>query len=223
MENVFYEILPENESVSEIKKIIELEPGVTLEKIGEVKSVTESTEMPEKLIVGDYKEAMEHWHMQLENDSCVITQEISVAEQLLGKDFSEEKMLEFSKLQGWYDGNRISESDCGKFLEYMGINVEKSENIGLNDLVQELSDGSKAICGVNVDILYHPELFDLPGARANHVVQVIGVDMTESNDIKIILNDSGIPDGRGIRVDAETFMKAWKASDNFAVIARKGV
>lgn len=223
MGNILYELLSEKETVHEMEKMIELEPGVRLEKIGEIKSIPESAERPEGLIVGDYKEAMEHWHMQLENDSCVITQEISVAEQLLGKDLSEEKMLEFSKRQGLYDGNRISESDCGKFLEYMGINSERLENLRLNDLVQELSDGSKVICGVNVDILYHPELFDLPGVRANHVVQVIGIDMTNLDDIKIILNDSGVPDGKGIRVDAEAFMKAWETSDNFAVIARKGV
>lgn len=222
MENFFLETLEEYELPHNTEKIIELEPGVTYERIGEVQGISENVEKTEELIVGDYKEAMEHWHMQLESDSCVITQEISVAEQLLGNDLSEEKMLELSKQMGWYDGGRISESDCGKLLEYMNLDVEKAENLGLNDLVQELSDGGKVICGVNGGILYEPELSEIPGIRANHVVQVIGIDMTDPNNVKVIINDSGTENGRGVVVDADTFMKAWKTSDCFAVTARKG-
>ncbi len=222
MDEIFFEQL-ENELPVKNETVIELEPGVRLEKIGAINENIEPIEENETVIVGDYEEAMEHWHRQLENESCVITQEISVAEQLLGEDLSEEQMLEFSKQMGWYDGARVSEGDCGKLLEYMGLEVEKAENLDMNDLVQELESGGKVICGVNVDILYNPELFDLPGERANHVVQVIGIDMTDPENVKVILNDSGISDGRGVVVDADTFMKAWKTSDNFAVMARKGV
>lgn len=222
MDEILFE-QSENEVAIKNETIIELEPGVTLEKIGERIDNVEVTEETETVIVGDWEEAKEHWHRQLENESCVITQEISVAEQLLGEDLSEEQMLELSKQMGWYDGSRVSEGDCGKLLEHMGLEVEKAENLELNDLVQELSSGGKVICGVNVDILYKPELFDLPGERANHVVQVIGIDMTDPDNVKIILNDSGISDGRGVVVDADTFMKAWNTSDNFAVMARKGV
>lgn len=222
MEELFFENAEEFEKIQKPEGITELEPGVKYEKIGEIQKTADFSDESKELIVGDYKEAMEHWHMQLESESCVITQEISVAEQLLGKDFSEEKMLEFSKQMGWYDGGRISEGDCGKLLEHMGLEVEKSENLGLNDLVQELTEGNRVICGVNNGMLYEPELSEVPGIRANHVVQVIGIDMTNPNDVKVILNDSGVENGRGVAVSADTFMKAWKTSDNFTLTARKG-
>lgn len=146
-----------------------------------------------------------------------------VAEQLLDREFSEQELVKYATEQGWYDPETgTTLSDVGKLLEALGLEVERESGLTLQDLFNELESGHKLICGVNNMILENPDFADLPGLNANHAVQVIGIDYSNPEDVRVILNDSGVPDGMGRNVSAEAFVKAWNTSGNFAVSAWKG-
>jgi hypothetical protein len=60
-----------------------------------------------------------------------------------------------------------------------------------------------------------------PGVDANHAVEVIGIDSSDPDNIMVILNDPGSPDGCGSMIPLEEFEDAWADSDNFMVTAYK--
>jgi hypothetical protein len=56
-------------------------------------------------------------------------------------------------------------------------------------------------------------------SNAGHAVWVTGIDQQPDGSVKIILNDSGTPDGQMKAVDAEDFLNAWEDFGNFVVVA----
>ena len=58
------------------------------------------------------------------------------------------------------------------------------------------------------------ELWDTP-------IQVIGMDVADPNNIQVILNDPGIPNGRGIRHSLDEFEAAWNTGNRFTISATK--
>ncbi len=200
---------------------VEMELGVMLEHVGISPKIKELLGTSD-LGAGTPEIDAENWHKQGEKNSCAVACQEFVAEQLLERKFSEQKMIEYATKKGWYDpegGTTVR--DIGKLLESLGLDVERAFHLSLRDLSQELDAGSKLICGVNNMILARPELAAVPGQLANHAVEVIGIEESPS-DTWVILNDPGIEGGRGVHIRASTFLKAWKTGNNFAVIARKG-
>ena len=131
-------------------------------------------------------------------------------------------MIEYAKERDWYDpAEGTSITDIGKILEDLGLEVERTQGMTIAELVQSLSEGEKVICGVNNMILQEPSLAELPGIKANHAVEVIGVDYSDPAKPQVILNDPGVENGQGIRHDMDVFLEAWETSDNFAVVADK--
>ncbi len=212
-----------NSASENFETVKELDNGITLEHFG-IKESADIGEVGEAsdAVYGNPEEDSENWHKQSETMSCAVSCQEFVAEQLTGKEFNESDFLEIAEDNGWYteqDGTRLT--DVGKLLEAVGIDTEQSEHNTLNDLANALEDGDKVICSVNSKVLQNSAYADMPGIRANHAVQVIGIDASNPNKVEVILNDPGVENGKGLRVDAETFTKAWDTGDNFTVYARK--
>lgn len=202
------------------KETVQQENGLIFEHIGE-NNIISDTFYENDMVFGNPETDDNNWHMQNAKFSCAVVCQEFVAEQLLNRDFSEQEFSAFAKKQGWYDTNSgTSLYDVGNILETMGINVEKSENVTLNDLAQELEADGKIICAVNSSIMQNPLFSLIPGLSADHAVQVIGIDYSDPDDPEVILNDPGVENGKGRRVDAKVFLKAWDTSNNFAAIAR---
>lgn len=210
------------ETQEKLEKYGVLENGVVREIIGEMEQPDENLGAVET-IFGDPEDA-ENWHPQKENNSCAIACQEFVAEQLLDREFSEEKMIEYAQERGWYEPKEgTSRSDVGNLLEACGLEVERAENYTVTDLMQALADGEKVICGVNNMILAEPRMADMPGLTGNHAVEFIGVDFSDPKNPQVILNDPGVKNGQAIRHDMDVFMKSWETCNNYAVIAGKGV
>lgn len=174
-------------------------------------------------IVGDIEGDKESWHRQTSPNSCDICVEEFVAEQLLDKEFSEQDFAEYAENKGWYDYEKGTYADdFGKILEDLGLEVERGMGYDLQDIAEELKNGGKVMCHVNSGALHNPEYAEIPGLKGDHMIQVIGIDATNPADVKIIINDSGVPEGEGCRVDASDFLKAWEKSGNLALKVRKG-
>lgn len=222
-----YESFFDQESVSESqelwKGVKEIEPGLTLERSEQAALPLSDLAEGADLIAGNPESDMENWHRQIEQNSCAVCCQEFVAEQLLDREFSEQEMVEYATEHGWYDPETgTTLNDVGKLLEVLGLEVERESGLTLSNLVTELESGHKLICGVNNMILENPAFADLPGIKANHAVQVIGIDYSNPEDVRVILNDSGAANGMGRNVSADTFVKAWNTSGNFAVSAWKG-
>lgn len=193
----------------------QLEDGVCLEHLNARHHM--ETEGRQERIIGQPYEDMETWSPQEEDYSCAIACQEMIAEQLTGKDFSEEKMIAFARERGWYDPEcGTTMYDVGRLLEEMGMKVERQTGATISDLAAALEQG-KVICCVNNMLLSEPSLAMLPGLRANHAVQVIGIDTTNPECVEVLLNDPGVENGCGIRHSLDHFLKAWKTSGNFMV------
>lgn len=209
------DIRPNSEQLQGLETTIDLE-------CAELSHLTELTEASD-LIAGTPEKDIENWHMQSETNSCAVSTQELVAEQLLGEDFSEQDFINFATEQGWYKSEiGTTVSDTGKLLEAVGLETKQEFNKTLSDLFGELKNGHKAIVGVNNMALDNPEFAELPGIQANHVVEVIGIDYSNPNDVQVILNDTGVPDGKGKHISADTFAKSWNTSNRFMVTAWKG-
>lgn len=221
-----FESLFDLEGVSEKKEIFEsvkeIEPGIFLERSELALSNPEVAENID-LVAGIPETDVENWHRQTEQNSCAVCCQEFVAEQLLDREFSEQGMIQYATEHGWYHPESgTSVSDVGKLLEALGLEVEREYGLTLADLFGELERGHKIICGVNNMILENPGFADLPGYNANHAVEVIGIDYSNPECVQVVLNDSGVANGCGRSVSADTFIKAWNTSGRYAVSAWKG-
>lgn len=219
----FFDLESAAESQELWEGVKEIEPGLTLERSEHTALSLSEQPANAEFVAGTPETDMANWHEQAEQNSCAVCCQEFVAEQLLDREFSEQELVKYATEQGWYDPETgTTLSDVGKLLEALGLEVERESGLTLQDLFNELESGHKLICGVNNMILENPDFAELPGMNANHAVQVIGIDYSNPEDIQVILNDSGVSNGMGRNVSADTFVKAWNTSGNFAVSAWKG-
>lgn len=216
----FSELSKTQEEIEQKPLLRDLERGVTLEQYELSPAGMEAAETVE--LFGNPEKDMENWHPQTEHNSCAIACQEFVAEQLLQKDFSEKDMICLAKEQGWYTSEAgTPQGHVGDILEALGLETSRESGQTLSDLAEDLQHGRKIICAVNNMILENADYAEIPGLKANHAVEVIGIDVSAPNEAQVILNDSGVADGQGRRISAETFVKAWNTSRNFAVTAWK--
>ena len=216
-----YELTDLPERPEQWQQTEQLEDGILREYIGFRESTAEAWEQTDA-VLGDMGD-LENWHMQAETLSCTVSIQELVGEQLLGRDLPEEEMIAYAQKRGWYDpAEGSTKSDTGKVLEAMGFEVHRANDQTLQDLLEALAEGEKVICGVDTLVLQNADLADMPGRKANHVVQLAAIDFSDPENPQAVVNDMGIPDGRGIRYDLDDFLDAWKAGGNYAVTVGKG-
>ena len=96
-----------------------------------------------------------------------------------------------------------------------GLAYEQSYQGTLEDIEAIHNAGGKVIACINGLKLQNPNLFGF--FRADHAVQVVGIDRNDPEDVRVILNDPGQPKGAGLSVPADLFLKTWNTSNRFTV------
>jgi len=186
----------------------------------EISEKTEKYQFAEKPgMIGTPEQDAKSWHRQTEKKSCAVSCQEFVAEGLLGKDFSEERMLEYARQHDLIGESGTSAEHVGVLLERMGLEVTREYGADIRDICQVLSEGGKVMAGVNGVALSSPEYARRPGVAADHMVQVTGVDVSNPQDIRVILNDPGSLEGCARNIPLKTFEQAWKTSDCYMVSA----
>ena len=202
-----------------------LEDGIYRDTISRIPGVEPMEGM--ETVIGEPLEDMEHWHMQESEMSCAVACQEFIAEELLDVRLEEKDLVEFAISKGWYDPKSgTTVENVGRIMEHLGLDVERKYNGTLEDLEQVLSEGGKVIVGINNGSMMIPDRIEtiyFPALTANHAVQVIGIDRTHPDDIKVILNDPGIEGGRGAVCDLSEFQTAWKTSGGFFVSAYRKI
>lgn len=173
-----------------------------------------------EMIGNPQKDAL-HWHLQEHPMSCAVACQEFVAEALLGIELSETNMREYARANNWFSDNGTLSEDTDNILEALGIETELTYENTLESIKNVIKNGGKVIAGVNNMVLERPILAMLPGFGPNHMVEVIGIDESNPEDVRIILNDPGVENGAGRSVPLKTFEKAWSTSDDFMISAYK--
>ncbi len=175
-------------------------------------------------IIGNPEEVMDNWHMQETSSSCAVAAQEFALEQLTGQEFDEAELRELASENGWYDINGgTSLEDVGNILEYYGLDVERGFDKTIDDIEHCLERGGQVIVGVDSDEIWFGKDNDFffPGNDADHAIQVIGIDRSDTDNPMVILNDSGVSNGAGAKVPLDLFLCAWEDSGNFLVEAYK--
>lgn len=165
------------------------------------------------------------WEEQDSGTSCAVVAQIAIYESMTGMEISESKACEIAEANGWYDPQMgTTGEDIGKLLEGFGIPTKQSYDATLVDIAEALEKGDKVIVGLDANEIWYPYRDSTTGhpieqTNVGHAVWVTGIDPQPDGSIKIILNDSGTPNGKMKAIDAEDFLNAWEDFSNLLVVA----
>lgn len=183
--------------------------------------------MYDDMIIGNPAEQADFWQLQVANDNCAVTAEMSILNQF-GIHLNQEDAMYISSSHGWYHpGGGTSPTDIGNLMDLYGVPNHTVMNANLSDLATELQQGHGVIVGVRSDQLWEQgsqaELWnffkdkcglDTPEfSPADHAVVVTGIDVSDPEHPMVIINDSGEPNGQAHPYPLDRFMDAWENSD----------
>lgn len=164
------------------------------------------------------------WQQQQGQNSCAVVAQMGVYESITGVELSEDAVCEFAEVNGLFDP-RIGTypKDVGRILNHFGVPTETQYDADLNDIAEALERGDKVIVGLDANEIWQPLRDEygnpLEQSDGGHAVWVTGIDQADDGSIKLILNDSGTPDGQMKVVDAVDFVNAWDDFGNQIVVA----
>ncbi|MDB6034019.1 MAG: hypothetical protein JWM16_4357 [Verrucomicrobiales bacterium] len=156
------------------------------------------------------------WVHQTTPFTCdVVSQEMILHE--FGVHVSEAQLVYDAASHGWLTDVGTSPQDMAQLLELHGVQAHSEFNGSIEALTSELAHGHKVIVAVDADELWNQggPLFDLfHSPQANHALVITGLDMSDPNHPKAVVNDPGDPEGAGKCYPLDHFLEAWSASGN---------
>ena len=162
---------------------------------------------PEKLkeqgddrFVGEPLEDLKHWHQQETPTSCAVACQDYIIDALTEQDPTEQELRELAEEMGWYrEGEGTPGFAIGELAKYYGLQAEAEPGMSLEQVKNALEQGDKLIASVDTRLLYYPENEEFAFAeflkQGCHAVQVTGLDMSNPDDIKVIINDPWMKEG----------------------------
>ncbi len=170
-------------------------------------------------------DSLPEWEQQRQPDTCAVCCELSIINQF-GHDLTQEQAAYISSENGWYHTGGTYPEDIGKLMELHDIPNHTVYNATVANLMHELQAGHGVIIGVNAEELGSEPLEQLMHAirsasgldnsldtPANHAVVVTGIDVSDPENIEVIINDPGRPTGEGARYPLNQFKDAWENSN----------
>lgn len=169
----------------------------------------------------------DEWHLQTHSDTCAICCQEFIIEGLLGIEVNEDELLKIATDLGVYDHGTRADS-IGSLLSHFGLESNLSFDNTLAQLTAAVQAGHGVIVGVDADELWNvpdtwEDILNVPGSGATHAVQVIGMQTDSSHNVCVVLNDPGIPEGRGCVVPLEKFHSAWRDSHGLMCVTSRAI
>lgn len=174
--------------------------------------------------VGDVEGTLDAWHYQGPTNACAIVAQGSIIELLTGEPFDQELAMTWLEEQGYFSpegGTTLT--DMTRLLEAHGVpHAEGSFDVG--QIYDALADGKEVMVALDANEIWFPQEgpdglpleWHRPGG---HAVWVTGIGYDEaSGEWKVVLNDSGHPNGKASMVSLADFVNATDDYGNFAVI-----
>lgn len=163
-------------------------------------------------VIGDPENDACFWAPQTTGFTSVVMAERGIIAALTGEDVSEAQLVYEATASGLLSDHGMSPQDVGEILRLHGVPCHHNDRATVEDIVAELSLGHKVIVGVETDELRDPDhpLAGFTGQAADHAIWVTGVDESDPDHPKVIINDSGDPHGAGRAYDLDRFIDAWE-------------
>ena len=183
----------------------------TISKLADLVFHPEGSDVPGQAM-RDVESAAAEWHLQEDSYTCAIACQEFIIQEFTGADISEYELRQLAQTRGWYVDTGTPLDDIGKLMEVYGIRTDMTYEADFRDLKQALSEGNRAIVAVN-NLAVTTDWCDCyPMYSCNHAIEVIGIDDTDPENVKVIINDPGVEDGCAKVLSYDNFMDAWKGT-----------
>lgn len=166
-----------------------------------------------------------HWAMQEGANSCAVASQRGVLEAVTGMCLPEGELAQIAESRGWYDPmSGTDPSSVGNLLEAFGVPADRKYETTFTELYDALARGEKVIVGLDANEIWTPQVGPdgnpMEQPDAGHAVWVTGIQMRDDGGLSVVMNDSGLADGRSVEVPVEDFRNAWADYGNFSVTTR---
>jgi hypothetical protein len=160
-----------------------------------------------------------HWQLQTTPFTCAVVAQRGIIEEFTGHEISEAQLVYDATAHGWLTDGGMSMGDVGNLLELYGVPCHEHTDATIEDLMSELAQGHKVIVGVDSGEIWNQDYSweDFLHQAADHAIWVTGIDTSDLANPKVIVNDSGDPNGAGKAYDLYVFRDAWQDSGFFYV------
>lgn len=178
---------------------------------------------PEEFVSGTPAKDMEVWQCQGNTNRCALFSQLFTIEQLTGQQIDIEEFTNKAVENGWFsEEGGTTALNMDKMLTHYKVNHDMVFDANMEQLESELNNGSKLIVSVDSGQIWYGDDNDIfsPATRADHALQVIGIDHSDPNNPMVILNDSGSPSGCGEMVPLDVFENAWATGDHQMIVCR---
>lgn len=165
-------------------------------------------------IIGTPEHDRFFWQHQTTDFDCAVVAQLGIINEFTGESLSEADLVYEATANGWLTDHGTSPEDVGRLLDAHGIENHTAHHAEMADVMAELAMGHKVLVGVDADGLWDPNhpLHDFTRHSANHAIWVTGFDLNDPDNPKVIINDSGHPEGCSSTYDVRTFLDAWELS-----------
>ena len=169
--------------------------------------------------IGDAGDSI-YWQKQEREDTCALVAAGSIIAAMTEQVIPEEELVQEATARGYFY-NGTAPEDVGKILEVYGVDYHTQKNGTTADIVRELVQGHKVIVLIDSGELLRGLLYETVEfieekvfrvEAADHAIWIIGVDLSDPDDIRVIINDSGVDDGAGKSISLSDFVDAWEDS-----------
>lgn len=215
IEELFHRIAESPAETSE-----DFQPGFKMERIvpEDCSVISETAAMKY-----DVLKAAEEWHFQEGDNSCAVCSQQFIINEFLDLNITERQLCAIAGANGWLDAEQgTSLAHADNLLELFGIEAHTDYTASFADLKKTLDEGGRVIAAVDSMVLWTDGAGNYPLYGADHAIEVVGIDDSDSANVKILINDSGIEDGCGKSVPINEFMEAWQPSGGFMISAYPG-
>lgn len=195
-----------------------LEHGVKLEHFTAEKfEVTEDSEITE--IYGVPEKDASAWFEGKNLCSDTLICQAYAGKLLCNIELSEEELCHLAYEHGYYSPEfGCTLYDSGYYLESLDLNVERESGFNIDRICEALENDEKVLCAVSKIAMKFPYMRDVFGLWADSMVQVIGIDLTDENNKRVIINSPSESES-AVEIPLDVFENAWLKSECFAVIA----
>lgn len=161
------------------------------------------------------------WHEQLEPYSCAIASQHFIISEYTGNPVTEQDLIQTASEMGWYEELGTPIADVGNLLMAYGIDVTVRPEGNFDDLLEASTNGDRVLVAVQNMAMTTEWADGYPAYSANHVVEVLGIDNSDPEDIRVIVNDPGIPNGQAMSMTWENFEDAWMTGGGYMCVAHR--
>lgn len=175
--------------------------------------------------VGHAGGAAQYWHDQGSSNACAVVSQGSIIEAITGHSFDQEAATRWLEQQGQYSpSSGTAMSDTTRLFDAYGLASETGPKTVV-EIYDALAEGKHVMVGLDAHEVWYPKHDPVTGAPlewhrpGGHAVWVTGIGFDEAEqDWKVVLNDSGHPDGRASVVALADFVNATDDYGNYTVV-----